>query len=168
MSRSTEDIRMRLTALIPRLRRFACARTGNQSDGDDLVQMTLERAILKQHQFEAGTRLEAWVFRIANNIWIDEVRARGRRADPTDPGDLVDVQVLDGAASAEAKAQLAQTRRAMAQLPDEQRAVLALVAIEGLSYKEAAEALDVPVGTIMSRLARGRKALVEALGDDAE
>ena len=151
-----EAIRARMTAALPRLRRFALSLTGNAADADDLVQDTIERALRNLHKWKPDTKLESWMFRIAQNLWIDQTRARKvRAADPLDGADVA----LDGARDAEARLTFAQTARAMQRLPEEQRAVVALVLIEGVAYREAAEILNVPLGTVTSRLARAREAL---------
>lgn len=159
-----EDVKQELIALTPRLRRFAWALTGSRDEGDDLVQAGLVKALQSLAQYEPGTRLDAWMFRILRTGWIDRGRAARRRPTVHDP-DAVAAMSDDGAAarSAEARLMLARTREAMATLPHEQREALVLVAIEGLAYREAAEALDVPVGTVMSRLARARAKLAERL-----
>jgi RNA polymerase sigma-70 factor (ECF subfamily) len=151
-----------LTALLPRLRRFAAVLAGSQADGDDLMQSALEKALVQKHQFQPGTRLDAWMFRIIRNQMIDGYRARRRRP-TTDLDDAAHVVGDDGAHTAEQRLLLAQTRIAMDALPAEQREVLALVAIDGLSYREAADILDIPIGTVMSRLARARGAVSMAV-----
>ncbi|HEU0221523.1 MAG TPA: RNA polymerase sigma factor [Paracoccaceae bacterium] len=161
-----QDVRADLVALIPRLRRFAYAISGSRVDGDDLVQAACVRAIDRIDQFQAGTRLDSWMFRIIHNLWIDFGRARRRRGFETDPEALE--HLSDGglaARRAEDRLMLAQVRQAVADLPEDQRAVLVLVCIEGHSYKEAAAALDIPVGTVMSRLARARQRLQYVLGE---
>ena len=153
---SLETIRMRMTAALPRLRRFALSLTGNAADADDLVQDTVERALRNLHKWKPDTKLESWMFRIAQNLWIDQMRARKvRAADPLENQDVA----LDGARDAEAKLTFADTARALQRLPEEQRTVVALVLIEGIAYREAAEILNVPIGTVTSRLARAREAL---------
>ena len=153
---SLETIRTRMTAALPRLRRFALSLAGNQTDADDLVQDTIERALRNLHKWKPDTKLESWMFRIAQNLWIDQMRARKvRAADPLDNNDVA----LDGARDAEARLTFADTARALRQLPEEQRVVVALVLIEGVAYREAAEILNVPIGTVTSRLARAREAL---------
>ncbi|MDE2183583.1 MAG: sigma-70 family RNA polymerase sigma factor [Alphaproteobacteria bacterium] len=144
--------------MLPRLRRFAVSLTGNMTDADDLVQDTVERALKNLHRYEPDTRLDSWMYRIAQNLWIDAVRARRVRATVSgDPPE--DAAVIDGARDVEAKLTFRQTCRALEQLPEEQRVVVALVLIEGLSYREAADILEVPMGTVTSRLARAREAL---------
>lgn len=163
-----EDVKQDLVALAPRLRRFAWALTGSREEGDDLVQAALLKALVSLAQFERGTRLDAWVFRILRTTWIDRGRARNRRPTLHDP-EAVEA-LSDGGSAArgtEARIDLARARAAMAALPEEQREVLALVAIEGLSYREAAEAVGAPVGTVMSRLARARARLARQLKEAA-
>lgn len=156
---SLETIRTRMTAALPRLRRFAMSLTGNMADADDLVQDTVERALRNLHQWQPDTKLESWMFRITQNLWIDAVRARKVRAQvAADPLDDDDVSV-DGARAMEAKLTFADTARALQELPEEQRVVVSLVLIEGVAYREAAEILNVPIGTVTSRLARAREAL---------
>ena len=163
---SLETIRSRMTAGLPRLRRFALSLTGNAADADDLVQDTVERALRNLHKWQPDTKLESWMFRIAQNLWIDNLRARKVRA--ADPLEADDVS-LDGARSAEAKLTFADTARALQQLPEDQRVVVALVLIDGVAYREAAEILNVPIGTVTSRLARAREALAaRVFGKGAE
>jgi len=157
-----DDVKKELVALTPRLRRFAWALTGSRDDGDDLVQAGLVKALQSLAQYQPGTRLDAWMFRILRTGWIDRGRAARRRPTVHDPGAIE--ALSDGGAaarSAEARVMLARTREAMATLPDDQREALLLVAIEGLAYREAAEMLGVPVGTVMSRLARARAKMAE-------
>jgi len=155
---SAETIRRQMIALLPRLRRFAASLTGNLADADDLVQDTVERALKNLHRWQPGTRLDSWMYRIAQNLWIDTVRAR--RARPTVNADPPEAAVaFDGVRAAEAKLTFADTCRALGKLPEQQRVVVALVLIEGLSYREAAEILELPMGTVTSRLARAREAL---------
>ena len=156
-----------LVELLPRLRRFARGLTGNASDADDLCQAAVERALKSQHQWSHGTRLDSWMYRITRNLWIDDRRAAGRRG-PHDPIDDAVTQVAgDGAAEVEAGAIADDVDSAMARLPDEQREVVMLVLVEGYAYREAAEILDVPIGTVTSRLARGRESLMQMLGEAA-
>ena len=155
-----------LVAVLPRLRRFARGLAGSASEADDLVQAACERALAREHQFQEGTRFDSWMFRIVQTIWIDQLRARDVRKEG---GDVEDERMGSDAAvrSVEARLALAEVRRAVQHLPAEQRNVLMLVTVEGLSYKEAAEVAGVPVGTIMSRLARARIALQQQLDSGA-
>ena len=150
-----------LIAVLPRLRRFARGLTGSAVDADDLIQAACERALARQHQFQEGTRFDSWMFRIVQTIWIDQIRARDVRKED---GEIAERLGSDEPVRrVEARLALDEVRRAVDRLPPDQRAALLLVSIEGLSYKEAAEVIRVPVGTIMSRLARGRIALQQQL-----
>jgi RNA polymerase sigma-70 factor (ECF subfamily) len=152
------ELRSALIALLPRLRRFGIALTGSAADADELVQAACERAVSRLVQLRTEARLDSWIFRIMRNMWADEVRARRlRRHEPVEAAS--ETAGEDGRAVLEARLTLAAVREALASLPEEQRAVLMLVCVDGLSYKEAAEALGIPCGTVMSRLARGRRAL---------
>jgi RNA polymerase sigma-70 factor (ECF subfamily) len=149
------DLRQALTAVLPRLYRFGLAMTGSAADTDDLVQNTCERVLLRGDQLREVARLDAWLYGIMRNIWIDEIRHRKvRRHDQIDAAS--EVVGEDGQAIADGRINLAAVRRAMAALPEEQRTVLMLVCVDGMSYKAAAEVLGIPVGTIMSRLSRAR------------
>ena len=153
-------------ALLPRLRRFALALSGRSADADDLVQDTVERALRNLDRFTPGTRLDSWMFRIAQNLWIDRLRANKIRSGTVNLDDAAYVSV-DGVRAAEAHTLLSATLRALGELPQEQREVVALVLIEGIPYREAAEILDVPIGTVTSRLARARDSLAaRVLGGD--
>lgn len=146
------------------MRRFARSLTGDPHDADDLVQMAVERALARSAQWREELSLEAWVFGIVRNAWIDEVRSRQRRWQvfaPEQAGEQV-------AAADDDRAVVMSVAAAMARLPQNQRVVVALVLVEGLSYREAAAALDVPIGTVTSRLARGRDALQRMLGDSSQ
>ncbi|MBM3567718.1 MAG: sigma-70 family RNA polymerase sigma factor [Alphaproteobacteria bacterium] len=156
--------RQQVVAMLPRLRRFARGLTGGSAaDADDLVQIAVMRAIERAGQWVVGTRLDSWLFRIVHNAWIDEVRSRKVRE--ADPDADFDRMVGDhGEPRVEASLTLEAVRKATAKLPEEQRAVLMLVCVEGLSYRDAADSLGVPIGTVMSRLARARAALAARLG----
>ena len=144
----------RLVDLIPRLRRYARALVNDRASADDLVQDTLERAWAKLHLYRRGTDLRAWLFTVMHNVHVNKVRS-ARATDPLDDempelaqraaqGDSLVVRDLD---------------RAIARLPDEQRAVLLLVTLEEMSYDQVASALGIPIGTVMSRLSRAREKL---------
>ena len=152
-----------MLALLPRLRRFARSLTRDQADADDLSQLSVERALKARDQWQPGTRLDAWMYRIMRNIWIDEARARARRAQTFAPEEEGLSVGDDGHEAIERNVEMNDVDRAMAKLPDEQREVIALVLVEGLAYKEAAEILEIPMGTLTSRLVRGRQALVQML-----
>jgi RNA polymerase sigma-70 factor (ECF subfamily) len=152
-----------IVELLPRLRRLARALARDGSDADDLVQATVERALIHRDQWREGTRLDSWMFRIMKNAWIDESRARKRRGRVMAPEEDGARIGDDGAAAMETRLEAADVARAMGRLPDDQRLAVALVLVEGLSYKEAAEVLEVPQGTLTSRLVRGRLALLAEL-----
>lgn len=156
-----------LLAILPRLRRFARSLSRDAADGDDLCQVAVEKALLARHQWQPGTRMDSWMYRITRNAWIDQGRARTRVAQTFLPAEAGEAVGHDGARAIEARLELAQVQRAMAELPDEQREAVALVLIEGLAYKEAAAVLEVPMGTLTSRLVRGRQALLARLGEAA-
>jgi RNA polymerase sigma-70 factor (ECF subfamily) len=163
---SADDLlQSRIIELLPKLRRFARALTRNPHDADDLVQLGLERALTHLEQWQSDTRLDSWLYGIIKNAWIDELRARGRQARIFDHATTTE-SVPDPGGDASGTLSVQQ---ALAQLPEEQRMAVALVLIEGLPYKEAAQIIGVPMGTLTSRLARGRKALQELLepGDAA-
>lgn len=147
-------------ALLPRLRRFAHGLAANPADADDLTQITIERALRARMQWQEGTRLDAWLYRIMRNCWIDTVRARGRAARVIAPEEAGEHVGHDPTGQMDAKIDLDRLMQAMEKLPPEQREVVALVLIEGFGYRETAELLDLPIGTISSRLVRGRTALL--------
>jgi RNA polymerase sigma-70 factor (ECF subfamily) len=151
-----------LIAVLPRLRRFAAGLSRSATEADDLVQAACERALAREHQFQEGTRFDSWMFRIVQTIWIDQLRARDVRKED---GDIAEERLGtdEPVRRVEARLALAEARRAIALLPPDQRATLMLVTVEGLSYKQAADVAGVPVGTIMSRLARARIALQQLI-----
>ena len=150
-----------LIAVLPRLRRFARGLTGSAIEADDLVQAACERALARQHQFQEGTRFDSWMFRIVQTIWIDQIRARDVRKEDGDTAERLGSD--EPVRQVEARLALDEVRRAVDRLAPDQRIALLLVTVDGLSYKEAAEVVRVPVGTIMSRLARARIALLQQL-----
>lgn len=147
-------------AWVPRLRRYAHALIHHPDDADDLVQATLERAWSKAEHWPRVTDMRAWLFALMHNLYVDQSR-KPKLA-------LVDLDddALSAAATTsphEARAALLDLKAALARLPAEQREVLLLVAVEGMSYAEVARALDVALGTVMSRLSRGRERLRELM-----
>jgi RNA polymerase sigma-70 factor (ECF subfamily) len=158
----SEQVRRQIVEMLPRLRRFARALARNVHDADDLVQLAIERALVKHEQWRPDLKFEGWMFGIMRNAWIDEVRSRSRR-DRIFAPEEAGATVGDG--GSESQLHLLAVQRAVADLPEEQRLAVALVLVEGLSYKEAADVLEVPIGTLTSRLARGRDALQAALGE---
>lgn len=160
---ATDPIRAEMIALLPRLRAFARSLTRAQDSADDLVQATCEKALRNLGAFTPGTRMDAWLFRIMRNAWIDTLRARRDHASLGDPGEAADPAGEDGRQVVMARLDLADVVRAVDALPEDQRSVLMLVCVEGMRYREAAAALGIPEGTVMSRLARGRAALARSL-----
>lgn len=156
-----DEVRAQVAELLPRLRRFARVITRDVADADDLVQVAVEKALARAAQWRPGSRLDSWMFGIMKNAWIDEVRARRRRERvhaPEEAGATV------GESSAAARDIALSVQAAMARLPEDQRMAIALVLVEGLSYRDAAESLGIPMGTLTSRLSRGREALQALLG----
>ena len=140
---------------IPRLRRYARALTGDRSAADDLVQDTLERALSRYHLWRRGSDLRAWLFTIMHNIYVNQARSRSRHqheALETEGAEALRGREPDWLA-------LRDLAGALARIPEEQRAVLLLVGLEQFTYDEAARVLDIPIGTVMSRLSRGRERL---------
>jgi RNA polymerase sigma-70 factor, ECF subfamily len=159
---ASRDLSEELVTLLPRLRRFARALSRNPHDADDLLQLAIERALTRAEQLRDDAPLANWMFGIVRHAWIDELRARARGARVFVP-ESQGQRVADAGQSADVE--LLSVQDAMARLPEEQRMAVALVLIEGLSYKEAAHVMEVPIGTLTSRLARGREALQAMLGE---
>lgn len=160
----SEDLRRQIVVLLPRLRGFAYSLAGSMDEADDIVQAACERALARLDQFQVGTRLDHWMFRIVKTVTIDRARRRKTRGTVAmeEGGEEVgfDARVHE---QAEARIALASVQREIARLPEEQRELLFLVAIEGMSYQEAAATLDIPIGTVMSRLSRARQRLATAI-----
>ena len=154
MGRTVHD---ELISILPRIRRFAVSLTGRQGDADDLLQMVVER-ILK-NGIPEGAHLLKWSFRICRNLWIDEIRARKVRSHVPVEDVSYGLAGEDGEKTAMAKLTLKDVDAALQKLPENQRAAICLVSVEGFSYAEAAETLKVPIGTIMSRVSRARQTL---------
>jgi RNA polymerase sigma factor (sigma-70 family) len=154
-----------LVQLLPRLRRFAHALSRDRADADDLVQAAVERALRSRSQWQAGTRLDSWCYRILRNIWIDTGRSRTRKSAVEVASEAGEGVGFDPRPGVEAAIDLQKIMVAMTRLPDEQREVVALIMVEGFGYREAAALLDLPIGTVSSRLVRGRNALMALLGE---
>jgi len=152
-----------LLSLLPRLRRFARALARDAADADDLLQVALERALKARGQWLPGSRLDSWMMRIVRNCWIDEARSRTRRARTFVPEEEGADVGSDAHRDVERRAEIHAVDKAMNSLSPDQREVIALVLVEGLAYREAAELLDIPMGTLTSRLTRGRQALAQML-----
>ena len=155
------DVRESLVALGPRLRRFAYGLTGSADEADDLVQSAYERALSRIDQWQPGTRLDSWMYRITQSIWFNRWESQKRRKRH--------ITTLASTAEAEQRGDeqfehqltLDRVRGFVSTLPEEQRIVLLLIAVEGFSYQEASDMLGIPVGTITSRLGRARSAIRE-------
>ena len=150
-----------LLAEIPRLRRYARAMLGNRAAADDLVQDTLERAWARFALWRAGSDLRAWLFSIMHNLRVDQLRRPNLTTHSIDEGNFE----VPTRATQNDRLEVRDLESALRQLPDEQREVLLLVALEELSYAEISSALGIPVGTVMSRLARGRERLRLLMGE---
>ena len=151
-----------IAAEIPRLRRYARALVGNISDADDLVQDALERALDRIGLWKEGESPRRWLFTIVHNIHIDHMRERARRPFHTE----LSPELADPVARGTDTVTAHEISAALQALPQEQRQVVLLVGMEGLSYKETAAILDIPIGTVMSRLARGRDKLKDLIGSE--
>ena len=156
------DFRHSLEAEIPRLRRYARALARNSVRADDLVQETLARALLKEHLWQPGTDLRAWLFTIMHNQNVNEVRSAARNQAAIHLEDCSAVLIVNSDPTV--SRQLYELERALAELPEEQRQVILLVGLEGMSYDDAAAVLNVPIGTIRSRLSRRRELLRFLMG----
>ncbi|MDX3924406.1 MAG: RNA polymerase sigma factor [Shinella sp.] len=164
----TDDAKGRMVSMLPRLRAFALSLTRSRTEADDLVQAACERALHSLHTFREGSNFDAWLFRILRNLWIDGYR-RARRevlVDMAEPEH--DHAGEDGRHTMEARQTLRATMRAIDDLPEEQRSILILICVDGLSYRDAAEVLDIPIGTVMSRLARARQYLTATVSGNPE
>jgi RNA polymerase sigma factor (sigma-70 family) len=153
------EMKDRLLELVPALRRFAYSLSNSVHDADDLLQNTVERLLTRPMPEDAS--LEKWAYTVCRNLWIDECRSRKVRAAVSFEPDLHDVVSIEGEKDMVLKIELEQINTAMRELPEDQHIVLSMVAVQGLSYKEVAEALQIPQGTVMSRLARARARLAE-------
>lgn len=158
------DVRQEIVALLPRLRRFACALTGSLDEADDIVQAACEKALTRLDQFTPGTRCDHWMFQIIRTQWIDRLRHRKRREGINGSADVeavgFDARIYE---QTEARMELDIVRRELARLPEEQRVIVVLVTVDGRSYQEVADMLGIPIGTVMSRLSRARRRLAEVL-----
>jgi len=152
------DFRSRLTAEIPYLRRFARGLTGDAALADDLVQDCLERALAKEHLYDPARQLRAWLYAILRNIYISGLRRKGRAGVVKSVDDLA-AEEEAVAGEQEDHVAIRSISEALDRLPELHREVILLVALEDMSYREVAEIIGVPVGTVMSRLSRARSAL---------
>jgi RNA polymerase sigma-70 factor (ECF subfamily) len=162
-SMDDDSFREQMIAFLPRLSAFALSLTGNPDQRDDLVQETCSRALANRDKWQPGTRLDSWMFRIAQNIWLDGKRAERYRGEPIDIDIVGDLADSDGRTITESRLALAEVLRGLDRLSPEHRVLIGLVCVDGMTYKEASEVLDLPLGTVMSRLARARLALHDAI-----
>lgn len=156
---TVHDVQDRMVKMLPRLRRFVYSLTGGADSSEDLVQETCVRALAHLEQWQPGTRLDSWMFRIAQNLWIDYMRTQRFRGEAVDLEGVGDLLSCDGRVIAENRIVLQELRKDIAQLSLDQRNVISLVCGYGMSYKETGKILNLPAGTVMSRLARARDAL---------
>jgi RNA polymerase sigma-70 factor (ECF subfamily) len=159
MDRTLDQRRQEITGILPNLRRFALSLTGSMADADDLLQSTVER--LLERGLPADAEVLPWSLRVCRNLWIDELRHRKVQREASDQIAAGSDASVCGEQQVLGELTLAEVQQVLASMPDEQCAVLELVAVEGYAYKEAAAVLGIPIGTVMSRLARARSALAE-------
>jgi RNA polymerase sigma-70 factor (ECF subfamily) len=166
----TSDVRRGVVELLPRMRRFAYALAGDPDRGDDLVQEACTRAFARLDQWQPGTRLDSWMFKIIRNIWLDQKRAAKVRGVAIDLDAAPELQGLDGRDVVERRLTLKRVLDAIDGLPQEHRELIALICIEGISYQDASAILEIPMGTVTSRLVRARRALhaIAIEGQNAE
>lgn len=152
----------KLITILPKLQRFARVLSGSKDAADDLVQQACERLLRKPEAYDGILCLESWMYRVIHNAWIDEKRSmRNKLSEPIGSG--LEVAGENGEHTIGVRSTLAKVRLEMTKLPAEQRAALMLVCVEGMSYQEAAGVLAIPIGTLMSRLARARMALASQM-----
>ena len=160
----SEDISEQLVGLLPRLRRFATGLTGNLSEADDLVQQSCEKALKKQHQWQAGTRLDSWMYRIIQTTWIDQQRRQRSDTVSLEAEEVPETSDRRSGNVAENHDMLDRVSQVLDLLPEDQRVVMVMIAVEGRSYQEVSDMLEVPKGTVMSRLYRARSRVQAELG----
>jgi RNA polymerase sigma-70 factor, ECF subfamily len=161
-SSEEQDFTANLIEILPRMRRFALSLSRNNAVAEDLVQSACLRAIAAKQSWQRGTNFSAWIFRIIRNLWLDQLRHRKVAGYEKVIDD--ELGLVAPGANAETQLMLLQVQKAVLNLPDEMREVVSLVCIEELSYRETALLLDLPLGTVMSRLARARIKLAETTG----
>jgi RNA polymerase sigma factor (sigma-70 family) len=144
--------------IIPMLRRFAYSLTGSNADADDLVQATFEKILTKG--LPDDVEILKWAFKVCRNVWIDEYRSRKVRQNATQVPELQEQAAVEQQAQHESQELLTKVNSAMHTLPHEQRSILSLVALQGMAYKDVAAILEIPIGTVMSRLSRARNSLL--------
>lgn len=153
-----------MVAELPRLRRYARALVRDADGADDLVQDCLERALSRLHQFRDGTNMRAWLFTIMHGVFVNGLRRKPVAAvDPLDP--MVEKRLFTPPEQGHGLV-MRDLEAALRRLPDEQREIVILIGLENMTYKQAAEIAGVPMGTVMSRLARARARLNELMGEE--
>lgn len=164
MTENTDSFSDQALASLPNLKRYAVSLCRRPDLADDLVQITIERAFRARDSYDPATRQLAWMMRILRNAWIDITRRQKTRGIEMELQDAPEIAGVDGARVVESRLMLQRTIEVLDQLPPDQQDVLLTVCVHGMTYQEAAVILDIPVGTVMSRLARGRAALAEKMG----
>lgn len=160
-----EEVRSGLREHLPRLWRYGLVLARRRDVAEDLVQATCMRALERAHQYQSGTRLDRWLLAILHSIWLNEVRAQRIRSGQGFV-DAEAVLTVDGAAQMDERLLAGDVLRRVGDLPEAQRAAIFLAYVEGMAYREVAEILDIPIGTVMSRLASARARLAEAFASD--
>ena len=161
------DWQRQIVSVLPRLRRFCLALTRHGDAADDLCQAAVERALARADQFVEGSKLDSWMYKIAQNIWIDEGRKRQTRGPQVDVDEAAELVGADGLRVVEGRSDLQAARQAFAALPEDQRTLMTLVVLDGMSYKDAAKTLEIPIGTVMSRIARARRSIDRHINGEA-
>src|SRR5262245_53298717 len=159
------EIQWRMSQLLPRLRRFALALTGEKGSACELAQDTAGGRHGSSAQGKRGTRPDSWMYRIAQNICVDHHRGRKAQGDQRQLDEIENLVGMDGRNITESRLTLAAVTESISRLPPEQQVLVAMVCVEGISYKEAANILGIPIGTVMSRLSRARQSLYATLTD---
>lgn len=155
-----DDVREHIVAFLPRLRRFCRGLVGGDPDrGDDLLQAAVERALARIELWQPGTSLESWMFKLTSNLHIDQVRSRRTRGIAVDVEEVFELPGDDELERMEFRSELEAVQAGLAAMPEDLRRVMTTVVLDGQSYKHAAELLEVPIGTVMSRLSRARQFL---------
>lgn len=151
-------LRGRIVAFLPRLRRFCRGLAGGDGDrGDDLLQAAVERALSRLDQWQPGTSLENWLFKLTTNLHIDQIRSQRSRGIAVEIEEAFDLPGVNELERLEFRSELEAARAALAAMPQDLRNVMTAVVLDGNSYRDAADLLGVPIGTVMSRLARARQ-----------
>ena len=164
---SYEAVQTGLNTVFPRLSRYCLVLTGDRSRADDLAQTACLHALEKAHLFEVGTHLDRWLFRLTQRLWISELRKRAVR-EGGGLATLDEAELIDARPDPERSLLEREVLMSVMQLPEAQRVTMLLVYVEGYSYRDAAEVLDIPVGTIMSRLSVARKAIASLYRDESK